>query len=376
MKRLLLPIALVACTGSKRHEARHEAPRTGRVTRGVLAERTVLTGELRAPSAVDFVVPRTDQWEIAIRWLAEDGADVKAGDRVLEFDNSAVTATLEQQRLALTDAEMAYRSAKDLSAIETQQKKNAVDQHRVALEKSRVKADVPADLIATRDLQERKLDQKRMEAELAKAISDLDAQQREAALDLQVKQIELDKAKRAIANATATIDAMSLKAPKDGIVLVSMHPWEGRKWRVSDTTQPGMSIATMPDVTQAMEVHSELSDVDDGRIAVDQAGTCTLDAYPDEPIGCKVTAITPVARMKGNQSLRRAFDVKIALEKTDQTKLRPGMSVKIVIAKPPGAPQLLVPRDARLDPSVKLGACDAQHCIVEHGLAEGQEVPL
>ena len=27
---------------------------------------------------------------IAIRWLAEDGAEVKAGDRVLEFDNSAV----------------------------------------------------------------------------------------------------------------------------------------------------------------------------------------------------------------------------------------------------------------------------------------------
>ncbi|MFT3695399.1 MAG: HlyD family efflux transporter periplasmic adaptor subunit [Kofleriaceae bacterium] len=369
-------ILLVACSGAKQHEQRHEDQRMGAVTRGTLVERSVLTGELRAPSAVDFVVPRTDQWEIAIRWLAEDGAEVKAGDRIVEFDNSSVTNTLEQQRLALTDAEMAYRSAKDLSDIDTQAKKNAVEQHKVALEKAKVKADVPPDLIATRDLQERKLDEKRMEAELAKSISDLDAQQREAKLDMEVKQIELDKAKRAIANAEATIDAMSLKAPKDGIVIVSNHPWEGRKWRISDTTQPGMSIATMPDVTQAMEVHSELSDVDDGRVVPGQAGTCTLDAYPNEPIGCKVSAITPVARMKGNQSLRRAFDVKIALEKTDQTKLRPGMSVKIVMPKPAGAPQLLVPRGAKLDASIKLGACDAQHCIVESGLTEGQQVPL
>ncbi|HEY0250135.1 MAG TPA: HlyD family efflux transporter periplasmic adaptor subunit, partial [Kofleriaceae bacterium] len=337
---------------------------------------TVLTGELRAPSAADFVVPRTDQWEIAIRWLADDGAEVKAGDRIVEFDNSAVTATLEQQRLALADAEMAFRSAKDLSAIETQQKKNAVDQHRVALEKAKVKANVPPDLIAIRDLQERKLDEKRMDAELSKAVSELDAQQREATLDLQVKQIELDKAKRAITNAEATIDAMSLKAPKDGVVVVNNHMWEPRKFRVSDTVQPGWPIASMPDTTQAMEVHSELSDVDDGKLAVGQAGTCTLDAYPNEPINCKVIALTPVARMKGNQSLRRAFDVKLTLEKSDQSKLRPGMSVKVVMPKPAGPPQLLVPRGAVTDASVKLGLCDAQHCVVESGLIEGQQVAL
>ena len=30
-----------------------------------------------------------------------------------------------------------------------------------------------------------------------------------------------------------------------------------------------------------MDVGASLSDVDDGRLAVNQSGTCTLDAYPD-----------------------------------------------------------------------------------------------
>jgi len=53
-----------------------------------------------------------------------------------------------------------------------------------------------------------------------------------------------------------------------------------------------------------MEVRSELSDVDDGRIDVGETGTCVLDAYPDDPIACTVAGITPVARIKGQNSLR------------------------------------------------------------------------
>ena len=75
-----------------KHATHDEVTRTGVVTRGDLADRVVLTGDLRAPSSVDLTAPRTETWQIAIRWLAKDGAEVKAGDRVLEFDNSAVTA--------------------------------------------------------------------------------------------------------------------------------------------------------------------------------------------------------------------------------------------------------------------------------------------
>jgi len=52
------------------------------------------------------------------------------------------------------------------------------------------------------------------------------------------------------------------------------------------------------------------------------------------------------------------------------------MSVKIVMVKLGAKAALLVPRGARRASSVKLGACDAQHCIVGSGLHEGDTVVI
>jgi multidrug efflux pump subunit AcrA (membrane-fusion protein) len=376
VNRALCLAVLAACHGAVEKQATREVTRTAVVTRGDLNDRVLLTGDLRAPSSVDLTSPRTENWMIAIRWLAKDGAEVKAGERVLEFDNTAVTSTLEQKKLQLIEAEMAYRSAKDLSAIETETKKNALDQHRVAFDKARVKADVPEDLVSKREFQERQLAKKQMQAEVVKAEREYIAQGQEAKLDLEVKQIELDKAKRAIDVAEKTITDLVLKAPKDGVVVVDDHPWEGRKFHENDQVQPGWAIVSMPDITLPMEVRSELSDVDDGRVSVGMTGSCTLDAYPADPIQCAVLDLTPVARPKGENSQRREFAVRLSLQKTDPARMRPGMSVKIELPRPATKATLLVPRGAVLAKDVKLGACDAQHCVVESGLHEGDTVTL
>jgi hypothetical protein len=235
--------------------------------------------------------------------------------------------------------------------------------------------------LSKREFQERGLQKKQMEAEVKKAESEYVAQQSEAKLDLEVKQIELDKAKRAIETADKTIAALVLTAPKDGVIVINDHPWEGRKYHEGDQVQAGWAVVSMPDITQPMEVRSELSDVDDGRIALDETGSCVLDAYPNDPIACKVVDLTPVARPKGEQSLRRAFSVRLSLgrrlggESTD-ARMRPGMSVKIVMPRPPVTGKLLMPRGAVLGKDVALGACDAQHCVVESGLHEGDHVVI
>jgi HlyD family secretion protein len=392
MRRALLVIALAACHRSSAPKpSAASAVQVAKVMRGSLGDRVLLTGELRAASAVELVVPRTLTWMLAIRWMAEDGAQVKAGDRVLSFDNSAVTADLETKRLALLEAQMTLRSSSDLAAMDTQTKENELAQHQVAFDKAKVLATVPADLLAKRDYQERQLEQKRAEVAVKKAKEDLAAQKQEAELEERVKQVDLEKAKRAIDDADTVIAALDIKAPRDGIVVVGTHPWLGRKYRLGDSAQPGWAIITMPDVGSAMQVHAELSDVDDGRVSVGMAGKCTLDAYPAEAIACTVTQLTPVARGTNDQSLRRAFAVELALAKPD-ARMRPGMSVKVELARAGIQDALLVPRGAvvfgddgkqvrvRLAGGalrdVGLGPCDAQHCVVEHGLAEGDQVMI
>ena len=384
MLRRLLPL-LAACHGAGAVERVASDPlRIDVAQRGKVDDRVLLTGELRAASAVDLSVPRTDTWQLAIRWMAEDGAQVKAGERVLEFDNSAFTKELEQKKLAYVDAEMTFAGAKDLSAIETQTKQVELEQHRIALEKATVKADVPADLLSVREAQERQLDKKRMQVAVKKAEEDLAAQKAEAEQELRVKQIAVEKAKRDIEAAKKSIDELVETAPRDGILVIGDHPWLGRKFRVGDTVQPGMAIMSLPDLAGGMEVRAELSDVDDGRIHVGEQGTCTLDAYPEQPIACTVKQLTPVARPKeGRGSLRRAFEVTVEMAKSEAT-WRPGMSVKVELRRPPLENVIVVPRGAVVDGKVRmasgewrevgLGACDAQRCAVDRGIAEGEKV--
>jgi multidrug efflux pump subunit AcrA (membrane-fusion protein) len=391
VKFLAAVLALAACHHDVTKRDVVEATRTAVVKRGDVADRVLLTGEVKAVSAADLTVPRTDNSQLTIRWMAEDGSLVKTGDKVLEFDNSAVTQQLEEKHLALLEAEMGFRTASDLAAIEADNKHNELEQHQIAYQKAKIKAEIPADLISKRDYQEHQLDKKRMEIAVKKAEADASSQAKEAELDLRVKQIELDKAKRVIDNANKTLEELVLKAPRDGIVVINDHPWMGTKLHVGDVVEPGMSVISMPNLSVAMEVHSELSDVDDGRVQIGNIGTCTLDAYPDKPTACTVTELTPVARTKGETSLRRAFAVKLSLASADAEHLRPGMSVKVVMVRPTLKSVLVVPRGAivfdgkaphvrtpkgLVEISLASGACDAQGCAVDKGVAEGDTVVI
>jgi len=386
VRRWVLVLA-AACSGQPAQKTSAPVARTAKVVKRDVVDRVVLTGELHAASAIDLTVPRTDAWEISIRWLAEDGIAVKAGDRVLEFDNSAVTKQLEQEKLALLEAEMTLRSAEALAAIEGEQKKTELDQAKIALAKATLLADVPADLLSGRDAQERQLEKKRQEIAVEKAQAALESQRQESALEIKVKQIELDKAKHTIEAAEKAITDLVVKAPRDGMLVVGTS-WDGRKFHSGDNVEPGMTIASIPDPSTPMVVNADLSDVDDGRVHVGMQASCTLDAYPAEPLPCTVKDVTPVASIKGRKSLRRAFAVTLELAKTDP-RMRPGMSAKVELHGAPVAGAVVVPRGALVfdkqvrarlaDGSLRdvtLGPCDAQGCVVEKGLAEGEAVRL
>ena len=56
------------------------------VTRGTFQTTILMTGELEAVEAALVVVPRTPLWRMPIRWMEEDGAVVKEGQKVIELD--------------------------------------------------------------------------------------------------------------------------------------------------------------------------------------------------------------------------------------------------------------------------------------------------
>jgi len=379
---LLAAVCAAGCTGAA------EGGRSGgaelSVRRGDLRPRLVLTGEVAAARADELKVPQTPTWQVQVRWMAPEGTAVHAGDRVVELDNSPFTAELDDKRAKAADAatELARQEAESRSSLA--EKQFAVEERRTELAKARLAAAVPEDLLSLREHQDRRLAVRRAEVALAKAEKDLAAQRAAGTADLEVQRINLRRSEREIAVAEAAIDALTLRAPRDGILIAARHPWEGRKLREGDNVWVGMTVAILPDLS-TLEVQAALSDVDDGRVRPGMEALCTLDAFPAETFHGRVVDVSAVAQEAPLRPLLRSFPVRIRLDRLDLERMRPGMSVRAEVLGPEVRGALLAPR-AGLDLSaarprarlaagglreVRLGPCDSSFCVVEQGLDEG-----
>lgn len=354
------------------------------VSRGTLEERLLLTGELEADRSEVLVAPRTQGWGIAIRWLAQEGALVRKGEKVVDLDNTAVLETISDLDLAVSQADIDLSSQQATAAVAAEDKRFEVETQRIALAKARLDATVSPELVSRREYQKFQLAVRTAQTALATAEDDLRAAQAAARLEQEVKRITLAKAHRALESATEEIDALVLTAPRDGVVVVGDHPWEGRKLQMGDTVWPGLTVAKLPDLG-SMVVEAVLSDVDDGRVRPGMTARCLVDAWPERPLEAQVLSVSPVAREPEHQSMRRFFSVVLTLPAVGLEDLRPGLSVKadVLVARHEDA--LLAPRaalDTSTEPArawlrsgeavdVELGACDAQRCVVLAGLSEG-----
>jgi multidrug efflux pump subunit AcrA (membrane-fusion protein) len=377
----LLLVALPAVLAPRLGAAEPAAdPRQPSVSRGDVQERLVLTGELDAVSAENLTVPNTPLWMLQLLWLEVEGTQVRAGQRVAEFDNSAFAAALSEKRLAALQAADDLDKLRAQNALTTLDKAAEADKAGAEVDKARLVAALPKSYLPERDWQENQLDLERKQVAYAKAKDDLESQRKSAALDAEVKQIALDKSQREIREAEKAIQDLELKAPRDGIVVVGDIPWLRRKIEVGDTIGPGLTVVSLPDLG-TMRVKARLSDVDDGRVAVGMRAVCTIDAYAEEPVEGIVREISPVAREASQTSQRRSFDVIVELHDTDRDRMLPGLSVKVEIFGRAVHGATLVPRSAIVFDgaaahvrsvdgktfSLDIDLCDAQVCALKPG---------
>ncbi len=357
------------------------------VRRGTFQGRLVLTGELRAVHSVDVIVPRLPQWRTQIRWMAPDGSKVKKGQKILELDLTAVAGDAEDKRLAADKAFNDHEKQKALNASSLEAARIKVAQQEVAVEKARMEAAVPAELLPRRDYEANQLALARALAEETKAKSELAAAEEAASADASVAKLTMEKARRDLNFADEALRAMTVLAPCDGVIDVAQHPWYNRKLQVGDTVFVGTTILHVPDMSH-VEVVARLYDVDEGRVRPGMKAVCRLDAFPEVPLDGTVKDVAEVAQEVPDSPARRAFSVVVDVGKGYPGKMRSGMSVKAEVQTERLENVLLVPR-AALDFSgskplamlysgraveVKAGPCNAMECVVTEGLRENQRL--
>jgi multidrug resistance efflux pump len=357
----------------------------------------LLTGELLAVHAEAVSSPRSDG-ELQIRWLKEDGSEVKRGEQVVAFDSARLIQNIEEKRLRVRQAENERESQERTLVAEGDRKRVAVEKAEVESEKARIDAEVPRDLRPAVEWRKMQAAYQEKKAALEKARLDQQAFRTSSRSDLEVLRRTEEKARREMEIAESSLTAMSVLAPADGIFLVSNFPYgwgpEGpRKLQPGDTLYSAVSVASVPD-PRVMEVAATLSEVDHGMIAAGMKARCILDTYPDRVFEGRVEQVGAVAaepgRSFGPVAARAGFPVRVSLAHTDPV-MRPGLSVRVEVVRGAWPGALVVPRRAvRFEQGkaivtrkgltsssvVRITACTPLECVVESGLAEGDHVDV
>lgn len=350
------------------------------IRRGDFRQTLLLSGELRAVSGFPVVVPDLPDWETTIRWIIEDGTEVAEGDRLVELDTAQIASQLEDKESARLQKinELASQEAEVAKTLA--EREFAVERARIELERATIDADVPEDVQSRRVFQEAQLALEQARVAHEKAVADLEASREASEAQLDVLNVELAQAAREVEEAQRAIDTMALEAPRSGMVVVGENWREDRKFQAGDVVWVGFPVLEIPDLS-AMMVEARLSDVDDGKIAIGMPAECTLDTYPENPIGGVVTEISPVAHEAGRRSMQRYFRVAVNLDSSDPDLMRPGMSVKVEVRTHSLDDAILVPRGALVFEDdgvqvvlsgggleqVSLGPCNVLECVLEDG---------
>jgi len=378
-------LAAAGCGGSASGEAPGtSAPEPLVVRRGELVDRFVLTGEVDANVSADITVPRLPSWQTSIQWLAEDGSEVAKGDRIAELDNSASASSLEEKSLQRETLREELEKIEAEAKAELAQKEFELESRQNDVEKARVEAEVPKEILSLRDWEDRQLSLKKAESEAEKARTLVESTRAAAARDRDNKLLEMRRLDREIEIAERAVETMTLRAPESGVLVLNNHPWLGRKVRTGDVVWVGFQFARIPDLS-TLRITAWLPDVDDRKIESGMPVRVRLDAYPDVEMTGTIRTISPMAQEVDRKSQRRAFQTIVDLDDPDQTKLRPGLSARVEVIRRTLPDALLVPRVAvdfdsdktavrlaggrRVE--VEIVDCNATACAVTGDLDEG-----
>lgn len=264
-------------------------------------------------------------WQYTIVYMADDGSQVLAGQEVLRFDTQELQTKILEKSNELNEKEKELQRQNIVTREKLAELRLLAQEARADMDKAALKADIPEDLLASRDFRENHLLLK--QARLTLDLREAEVEREEVVLqtELEILQREIAMLKAEIEELSSSVDAMSTRAPTDGIVIHSVDQ-HGNKLAVGDNVWIGQRVIEFPDL-ERLELRLEIAERDSARVAVGQPVTFNLDAAPDHEYHARIIELASVVRTKSVNQPSRVFDATAAVLDPDPELMRPGMSV-------------------------------------------------
>lgn len=290
-----------------------------------------VTGEIESANSAFFGPPSVPNvWQHTISFMAPEGRVVKAGTPILKFDAQTLVTQLRDKSNALNEKQKQLEKQKIvarevLEELKLKQRETVAD-----LEKAKLKADIPVELLASRDYQENKLLLKQAELTWLLRQQELEKEQRVQDTEIDILEREISVLKGEVDQFQASIDAMTIRASGPGVVIHTVDR-RNNKHEVGDNVWMGRRVMELPDLSQ-LQVHLEVPERESARIVVGQSVKFVLDAAPDQQFYGEIIELASVIHTKSRNQPARVFDATVSLKNPDSAVMRPGMSVSAEIS--------------------------------------------
>lgn len=336
---VLAAIVVIAAAGIAMNARTGTVPNvtTADVTRGDFVDYIQIRGDIRPAKSIVLAAPLQAGGELQILKLIKNGAVVKKGDVVVEFDATQLKQRLMERQSELKTAEGEIEQVVAQQKITAEQRQTDLTKAKYDVE--RAKLDLgKRDLVSRIEYEAAKLSLADAEQRLKEVEAKILSTKAAAEAELVGKRRRRDKARFDVERTQQSIDALILEAPADGTVNILENPRSGgpfgggQEFREGDRAWAGASILELPDLS-SIHLEARLDESDRGRLKVGQAATVRIEAVPGKDFTAKVDLISVLARVDFSSGWPpvRNFDLGLILEDKD-ARIRPGMTATARIA--------------------------------------------
>lgn len=305
---------------------------TTRVKRGDVSLTVTAKAELRGGNSEEVAAPMTGEGDMHITFLRKPGEVVKEGDVVLELDTTDQAYKLKEAEADLAEAEQQVTKAKADGAAQEEENNYALLKARADVRQAELdcrKNPVLSAIVAKQN----DLALQAAKDKLAQLEKDQANYQATGQAGIAIQEAARKKAEQQAATARKNIDAMTVKAKREGYVAVRQNTninWGYRgmtlpPFRVGDRVNPGMVIAEIPDLG-SWELGANIGELDRGHLAIGEKVDVQVVAVPFRKYHGHVKDLGGTTGPPWD----RHFECKIALD-DPSPELRPGMNAIVVV---------------------------------------------
>jgi HlyD family secretion protein len=386
-------IALILILSKGNKHAGDEAI-TCTVLQGPLEVKIHTSGQLKSENSLNIILPEVLNsqnirvYDIKITDLVEEGTVVDSGQYIATLDHKVIEEVLTAARLELETANSVIEDAKLDTNVYLSNYRDLIVNSQADVEEQKI---VLAESVyeSPSVIKKAQMDLTKVERKLEGNVKGLEMRIRQLSSQMERRNIDQRLKKKRVEDLLKLYDALTIKAPKPGMVLYAKDRY-GVKVQVGSVLTPWNAvITTLPDMTKLIS-ETFVNEIDIAKIKIGQKVTLSIDAFPGKELKGEVISVANIGQPMP-KSDSKVFEVDIRVYGSDRD-LKPAMTTGNLIQTGSYDNKLYIPSEAvfetdstkfvylKKDKIVKqiidMGDDNDNYTIINKGLEKGQTILL